>query len=83
VSDGPKIVEMVRNTFDASRRIYTLGLGSGVSRYLVESVAEAGNGLHEYVGEEEDLNAKVMYLLQDSITPFLDMFKISPAASGL
>lgn len=43
----------------------------------MESTAEAGNGLYsytnlfdrfEYVGDNEDLNLKVMYLLQDSIT---------------
>ena len=57
-------------------RIYTLGIGNGCSRYLVEALAVQGNGKFEFVADDENLNAKVIALLQDSITPFLKDVKI-------
>lgn len=59
-----------------TRRIYTLGIGNGCSRYLVEKVAIMGNGKYVFVADNENLNEKVIDLLQDSITPFLKDLKV-------
>jgi hypothetical protein len=56
--------------------VYTLGIGSGCSRYLVEKTAIIGNGLCEFVADDENISEKVIYLLQDSITPYLEKFKM-------
>ena len=57
-------------------RVYTLGIGDGCSKYLVEKVAWVGNGKFHFIGDDEDLNSKVIDLLQDSITPYLENFKL-------
>ena len=33
--------------------------------------AEAGKGKHEFISDNEDMNAKIIGLLNDAITPFL------------
>jgi hypothetical protein len=48
---------------NATVRVYTLGIGSGCSRYLVEKLAIEANGKYEFVADNENLNEKVIYLL--------------------
>jgi hypothetical protein len=50
-------------------RVFTLGIGSGVSHSLIEGVARAGNGFAQAVGDNEKMNSKVVRMLKASLTP--------------
>jgi hypothetical protein len=48
----------------SSTRIHSFGIGSGASRYLVEGIANKGNGIATMVQEEDqNLNEKVIRAL--------------------
>ena len=61
---------MVSENAKPDVRFYSLGIGNGCSQYMIEKIAFLGNGLHHIVADNEDLNKKVIDLLQDSITPY-------------
>lgn len=48
-------------------RIFTLGIGSGVSHTLVEGVARAGNGFAQFVADAEGTDVKVMRMLKSAL----------------
>ena len=69
VSNEDDVVALVRRhtTDDSRTRMFSIGIGSGVSHYLVNEVARVGNGLSEISlpGETaERLTSKVLRLLR-------------------
>lgn len=54
-----------------SIRIFTLGIGDGVSHALIEGVARAGNGFSQTVMDNESMNAKVLRMLKAALTPHI------------
>ena len=50
-------------------RVFTLGVGNGVSHALIEGVAKAGNGFSQSVGEGEKMEGKVVRMLKGALTP--------------
>ncbi|KAG0012461.1 hypothetical protein BGZ80_011715 [Entomortierella chlamydospora] len=50
-------------------RVFTLGIGNGVSHALIEGVAKAGNGFSQSVGEGEKMESKVVRMLKGALTP--------------
>ncbi|KAF9351152.1 hypothetical protein BGX26_010778 [Mortierella sp. AD094] len=50
-------------------RVFTLGIGNGVSHALIEGVAKAGNGFSQSVGEGEKMESKVIRMLKGALTP--------------
>ncbi len=50
-------------------RVFSLGIGSDVSHALIEGVAAAGNGFSQSVGDNENMNSKVVRMLKASLTP--------------
>jgi uncharacterized protein YegL len=77
VSDPDEVISLVNSKKNATTRVYTLGIGDGCSRYLVEKTAILGNGLFEFVSDDENISEKVIFLLQDSITPYLEKFQMN------
>ncbi len=57
-------------------RIYSLGIGSGCSEYLIKGIAEKGNGKSELALNNDDIIEKVIYLLENSLNKNLKNFKI-------
>lgn len=53
----------------AAIRIFTLGIGNGVSHALIEGIAKAGNGFSESVGEGEQMGTKVVRMLKGALSP--------------
>ena len=43
-------------------------------------MAEVGNGKFHFVSDNEEINAKVIDLLEDSLTPYLKAFKVETNA---
>ena len=54
---------------DGRIRVFSLGIGSDVSHALIEGVAAAGNGFSQSVGDQENMNSKVVRMLKASLTP--------------
>ncbi|KAG9061239.1 hypothetical protein KI688_007577 [Linnemannia hyalina] len=54
---------------NAPIRVFTLGIGNGVSHALIEGVAKAGNGFSQSVGEGEKMEGKVVRMLKGALTP--------------
>jgi hypothetical protein len=57
-------------------RIFTLGIGSGVSHSLVEGVARAGNGFCQTVGEGEKMDAKMVRMLKGALSPHVNDYSL-------
>ena len=75
ISNTNKVLELIAKYNDECR-VYMIGIGNGCSRELIVEGAKAGKGQHEFIGDDEDMNAKILGLLQDSLTPFLTDIKL-------
>ncbi|KAF1848931.1 VIT-domain-containing protein [Cucurbitaria berberidis CBS 394.84] len=57
-------------------RIFTLGIGNGVSHSLIEGVARAGNGFSQTVGEGEQMDSKVVRMLKGALSPHINDYTL-------
>ena len=70
VSNVVKILSLISEYNDVGR-VYTIGVGNGCSREIIIEGAKLGKGQHQFIAENENMNEKIIGLLEDSITPFL------------
>lgn len=54
---------------DGRIRVFSLGVGARVSHALIEGVARAGNGFSQTVGDNENMDNKVVRMLKGALTP--------------
>ncbi|KAH8600976.1 von Willebrand factor type A domain-containing protein [Bisporella sp. PMI_857] len=52
-------------------RIFTLGIGNGVSHSLIEGLSRAGNGFSQAVQEGERFDTSIVRMLRGSLTPHI------------
>jgi hypothetical protein len=57
-------------------RVYSLGVGNGVSHSLIEGIARAGNGFSQTVGEGEKMDAKVVRMLKGALSPHVTDYRL-------
>ncbi|KAF9435827.1 hypothetical protein BGZ76_005430 [Entomortierella beljakovae] len=57
-------------------RVFTLGIGNGVSHALIEGVAKAGNGFSQSVGEGEKMDSKVVRMLKGALSPHVSDYTL-------
>ncbi|KAF9166097.1 hypothetical protein DFQ26_008686 [Actinomortierella ambigua] len=50
-------------------RVFTLGIGSGVSHALIEGIARAGNGFSQAVSDGEKMDTKLIRMLKGAMSP--------------
>eukprot|EP00835_Amoeboradix_gromovi_P004284 NODE_325_length_10950_cov_0.271864.p1 type:complete len:920 gc:universal NODE_325_length_10950_cov_0.271864:7181-4422(-) len=62
-------------------RIYTMGIGSGVSTALVNGLATAGQGTSEFVIEGERMEKKCIGLLKRALMPSIDDLSVEWVSS--
>lgn len=70
VPNTEKVIELVKSNVRFSR-VHTIGIGSSVSRDLVVECAAKGKGHAIFIGDGEEPAAKVIQLLNDSLTPVI------------
>ncbi|KAF1951607.1 hypothetical protein CC80DRAFT_597319 [Byssothecium circinans] len=58
-------------------RVFTLGVGQGVSHSLIEGVARAGNGFSQSVGNGEKMDVKVVRMLKGALSPHVDDYTLA------
>jgi hypothetical protein len=57
-------------------RLFTLGIGNGVSHALIEGIAKAGNGFSQSVGEGEKMDKKVVRMLKGALSPHVNDYTL-------
>eukprot|EP00922_Rhytidocystis_sp_ex-Travisia-forbesii_P042983 GHVS01064244.1.p1 GENE.GHVS01064244.1~~GHVS01064244.1.p1 ORF type:complete len:883 (-),score=140.10 GHVS01064244.1:18-2666(-) len=58
-------------------RVFALGIGSGVSSYLIKGMAIAGRGRAHFVSDKEDIRESVMGLLKKAMQPAIENLTVS------
>merc|ERR1719334_1716368 len=76
VSNASSIITLV-NQNNAQGRVFSLGIGSSSSRYLVKGIARAGSGTAVFANQNEDLRGKVMGQLKNALQPAISNINIS------
>merc|ERR1719334_55530 len=76
VSNSLSIIALVKQN-NAQGRVFSLGIGSSSSRYLVKGIARAGGGTAVFANQNEDLRGKVMAQLKNSLQPAISNVNIS------
>ena len=78
VSNTDSVLKCVRDNCDKAR-VFTIGIGSGVSSELVTGAAAAGGGKAVFVREGERMQGKILKLMSDVISPcFTDVTVMKP-----
>ncbi|KAF2654410.1 VIT-domain-containing protein, partial [Lophiostoma macrostomum CBS 122681] len=57
-------------------RVFSLGIGNGVSHALIEGIAKAGNGFSQSVGEGEKMDSKVVRMLKGALSPHVTDYSL-------
>ena len=65
VSNTRQVVDLVKKN-SRTTTVFSLGIGSSVSRELVNGLAEAGNGYAEYATAHERLQPKIIRQVSDT-----------------
>ena len=71
------VMRIIRKNAGLNNRLYTIGIGSGASRDLIVRGAATGYGKAEFIADNDNMQAKIIDLLKDSITPFIENFTLS------
>ena len=66
-----------RDCFFSRARLFMIGIGNGVSTYLIEKAAEVGNGKSLLISDNKDPTERILTLLKESLTPSITDFMIS------
>jgi len=78
VSDPDGVIKLIeQNCNDNKCRVFTVGVGNGCSSYLVTKAAKAGQGKHEFIPDNSDIEAKIVQLLAKSYSPSITNLEIT------
>lgn len=75
VSNTNEVLKFIESQKEKSR-VFTLGVGNGCSQELIKEGARRGRGVHEFVGDNQNVPEKIIYLLKNAITPYVTDFSL-------
>ncbi|KAI9897416.1 hypothetical protein N3K66_007272 [Trichothecium roseum] len=61
---------------EGKARVFTLGVGNGVSHSLIEGIARAGRGFSQTVTDGEKMDTKVVRMLKASLMPHINDYSL-------
>ncbi|WAQ96448.1 VWA5A-like protein [Mya arenaria] len=76
VRNSQPVILLIRK-HSGDTRVFALGVGSGVSTFLVNGVVRAGNGLAEFIADDERIQPKVVSLLKCAMQPPLTNIELT------
>lgn len=77
VNNERQIIDFARlGCNDGGTRIFTLGIGTGVSTYLIEGVARSGNGVARLIKDGDALHAPVIGQLERALSPIIEDLEV-------
>ncbi len=71
IGNETEILSELRTTLGENTRLFSIGVGSSVNRYLIEGLAEEGRGYATYVGLDQDPQAAVEDVYNKINNPYL------------
>lgn len=77
VSNTSQVLNTIEsNCIYNQARVFSIGIGNGCSELLVKRSAKLGNGRSVIIADNDNVEGKVINLLQDSFTPSLTNFSV-------
>jgi len=76
VSNSDEIIKLVKKSTNKAR-VFSVGIGSGISPYFIKNVGLRGEGGYEFVKDSNHLEEKTKQMLFKMISPSLSKFKIN------
>ena len=76
VWNADEVVAMIKHNLNFSR-LYTVGIGNGVSSSFIKRMAEVGKGKFEFVKDEDNIEEKTISLLYSATSPYAKNVRIS------
>ncbi|KAF4967480.1 hypothetical protein FSARC_4975 [Fusarium sarcochroum] len=77
--DQDRLFELINKEVAESKgtsRVFSLGIGAGVSTSLVEGIARAGNGFAQTVSGNEKMDKKVVRMLRGALFPHITDYSL-------
>lgn len=71
IGNETEILSELRTTLGENMRLFSVGVGSSVNRYLIEGLAEEGRGYATYVGLDQDPKTAVQDIYDKINNPYL------------
>lgn len=73
------LFKLIRDSVGESNhavRVFSLGVGNDASTSLIEGVARAGCGMSQAVGNQENMDKKIVRMLRASLTPHIHDYSL-------
>lgn len=79
VENSDQVVELIKSgTANNQARVFSIGIGNGCSETFIRKTAEVGIGKSLLISDsEEDVQGKIIELLDESLSPALSNFEIT------
>jgi Ca-activated chloride channel family protein len=71
IGNEAEILSELRTTLGEHTRLFSIGVGSGVNRYLIEGLAEEGRGYATYIGLDQNPKSAVEDVFNKINNPYL------------
>ena len=81
--ENPELVTKLVKENAHSTRLFSFGIGSGVSTDLIKSTAMAGKGKFYFIDDGVDICSKVIQALRETNVPYLSNIAIDHKCNGL
>ena len=76
VSNSDQIIQLV-NQSTSKARVFSVGIGTGISPHFIKNVGLRGEGGYEFVKDSSNLEEKTKQMVFKMISPFLSEFQIN------